>query len=291
VRDGVDAAGRHDGPATVPGARWDWPALTFAMLLLIVAQASHAIGDEGADGRFERRDSSHFTLYQDADLDGHGGLRGSRRFEQELLRQLEAAYDRLDALLDLRPRRKLVVYVWDSGLFDGAYGGLVRFRAAGFYDGAIHVRGETVVSDRLVAVLHHELVHAAFAAEAPSLVLPAWMNEGVAEWFEARALGQRHLARSQWQALSQVASRGALFSLAELSAPSFAAFGPDAAALAYLQSFAFISHLVDEHGQGKLVRFTSDVLRGRSLDRAARRAYRSDLADLEDDFRASLGAR
>jgi hypothetical protein len=148
-----------------------------------------------------------------------------------------------------------------------------------------------VVSHRLVAILHHELVHAAFAAEAPSLVLPAWMNEGIAEWFEARASGQRRLAPSQWQALSQAASRGALFSLAELSAPSFGAFGPDAAALAYLQSHAFISHLVDAHGEGKLVRFASDVLRGRGLDRAARRAYRADLADLEDDFRAALGAR
>jgi hypothetical protein len=259
-------------------------------LLGLLAGPAQAKRDEGADGRFERRDSPHFTLYQDADIDRHSGLRGSRHFEQQVLRQLEAAYDRLDGLLELRPRRKIVVYVWDPGLFDAAYGGLVRFAVAGFYDGAVHVRGDTVVTDRLVSVLHHELVHAAFAAEAPTVILPAWMNEGIAEWFQARAMGRRRIAASQWSALSQAARQGALFSLAQLSAPSFGAFGPSDAGLAYLQSYAFIDDLVRRHGQRKLVSFWSEVMRSRNVDRASRRVYRARLTELESDFRASLGA-
>ena len=35
----------------------------------IMAGSAAALGDEGADGRFERRDSFHFTLHQDVDLD------------------------------------------------------------------------------------------------------------------------------------------------------------------------------------------------------------------------------
>jgi hypothetical protein len=261
-------------------------------VLLVVGSASigWSLGDEGADGRFERRDSFHFKLYQDVDLDERGGLRGSRRFEQEVLRHLERAYDRLDALLDLRPERKLVVYVWDPSLFDREYSGLFRFPAAGFYGGAIHIRGDTAISSRLVSVLHHELVHAAFDAEAPRLLLPAWMNEGLAEWFEARALGQRTLTSGQRLALIEAARQGALFSLASLSGPSFGGLGPDAAALAYLQSHAFIDYLADEYGERSLVDFWSAVVRSSNLERGARRAFRNDLADLETGFRRSLGA-
>jgi hypothetical protein len=257
----------------------------------LLAPGAWALGDEGADGRFERRDSFHFTLYQDVDLDERGGMRGSRRFEQEVLRQLEAAFDRLDALLDLRPERKLVVYVWDPVLFDRQYAGLFRFPAAGFYGGAIHIRGDTLVSSRLVSVLHHELVHAAFDAEAPGLTLPAWMNEGMAEWFEARARGQRELATTQRAVLMRAAEQGRLFALADLSTPNLGWLGPDAASLAYLQSYAFVDYLAQAHGERKLSAFWSAVVRSRSLERGARRAFREDLDDLETAFRRSLGGR
>ncbi len=252
---------------------------------------SYAIGDTGADGEFERRDSFHFVLYQDVDLDESSGIRGSRHFEQKILRELEAAYDRLDALLKLRPDRKIEVYLWDPGIFDARFAGLFRFPAAGFYGGAIHVRGDEEVTPRLVKVLHHELVHAAFDAEAPRVDLPAWMNEGMAEWFEARALGKRSLSGSERNALTRAARQGALFSLADLSVPTLGRFSPDAAHLAYLQSYAFIDFLVDTYGERDLVQFWSAVLRARSIERAARRAYRRDVVDLEKDFHRSLGVR
>ena len=256
--------------------------------LVLASSPSGAVGDRGADGEFERRDSFHFTLYQDVDIDEQGGLRGSRRFEQQLLAELEDAFDTLDRILDLRPEKKIDVYVWDPALFDAQYAGLFRFPAAGFYGGAIQVRGDDRITPRLVRVLHHELVHAAFDAEAPRLTLPAWMNEGIAEWFEARAAGKRSLSGRERAALEAMARRGALFSLAELSAPSLGGFGPDAAGLAYLQSYGFVDHLVRTHGERNLVRFWSAVVRSRRLDRATRRVYRADLAELEAEFLESL---
>ncbi|MCP4906575.1 MAG: hypothetical protein GY910_16495 [bacterium] len=257
-------------------------------VVLLGAGTAFAVGDRGADGDFERRDSFHFTLYQDVDIDESAGLYGSRRFEQEILRELEAAFDRLDDLLALRPEGKLVVYVWDPRLFDEKYAGLFRFPAAGFYAGAIHIRGATRLTPGLVRVLHHELVHAAFDAEAPRLTLPAWMNEGIAEWFEARAAGKRAITARERGALAGAADRGELFSLADLSVPALGGFQPVAAALAYLESYAFIDFLVQAHGERGLVRFWSAVVRSRSLERGARRAYRKDLEQLEADFFRSL---
>ncbi|HEB91323.1 MAG TPA: hypothetical protein ENI85_17235 [Deltaproteobacteria bacterium] len=263
---------------------------TLLVWLGLVPVVATALGDSGADGDFDRRDSFHFTLFQDVDLDESGGLRGSRNFEQAVLRELEAAFDRLDAILALRPEKKILVYVWDETVFEQRFAGLFRFPAAGFYGGAIHVRTGDRVSPALVRTLHHELVHAAFDLEAPRLVLPAWMNEGIAEWFEARASGKRTLSGGERQALRRAARQGTLFSLSELGARSFSDFGPDAARLAYLESYAFIDHLVRSHGERGLVRFWRAVVRSRSLDRGSRRAYRQDLETLERGFRRSIGA-
>ncbi len=257
--------------------------------ILLAPVLSVAIGNDGADGKFERRDSFHFKLFQDVDLDESGGLRGSRHFEQQVLRELEGAFDLLDQLLALRPERKIEVFVWDPQIFEARFAGLFRFPAAGFYGGAIHIRGDKRVSDRLIRVLHHELVHAAYDAAAPQLVLPAWMNEGVAQWFEARAMGKRSLSGGERNALARAARQGAIVPLSTLSTPSFGGLSPNAAGLAYLQSYAFIDYLVQTHGEQDLVQFGSAVLRSRNLERASRRAYRRGLDDLEAGFRQSLG--
>jgi len=265
-------------------------AVGLGLAALFAATGAGAIGEEGADGRFERRESLHFTLFQDVDLDEHGGLRGSRAFEQNVLRELEAAHDRLDRLLGLRPARKLVVSVWDPGLFDARFAGLFRFPAAGFYGGTIQVRGGDRVGDALVRVLHHELVHAALDAEAPNVVLPAWLNEGLAEWFEARAMGRRGPSDAERAALARFAAAGGLPTLAELSAPAFGGLRPEAAAVAYLTSFAFVDFVAGPGSERTLARLWPAVLASGSVERGARRALRRDLDALERDFRRSLGA-
>ena len=265
--------------------------VTLFLLGLSVPGKAIARQGDGADGRFERRDSFHFVLFQDVDLDDYGGFHGSRRFERDVLDELESAFDRLDRILGLRPERKLEVYVWDPARFDAQFAGLFRFPAAGFYGGTIHVRGGVEVTPSLVRVLHHELVHAAFDAAAPRLTLPAWMNEGIAEWFEARALGKRELSAGERGALQRAAQRGALFSLSDLSSPSLGHLPPNAARLAYLQSYGFVSYLSARHGERRLVQFWQQLVRSRSLERASKRAFRRELDALEAGFRRSLGAR
>ena len=50
--------------------RWSSRALGAALGLLLAAGAGAA--DRGADGRFDKRSSSHFVLYQDVDIDESG---------------------------------------------------------------------------------------------------------------------------------------------------------------------------------------------------------------------------
>ena len=262
---------------------------TLASALLIVHAIPAQAGDAGADGNFEKRTSSHFVLFQDVDIDRTSGFRGSRRFEQQVLEALERAYDQLDAMTGMRPERPITVAIYDPAIFDARFAGLFRFPAAGFYGDSIHIRGDTVVSDRLVSVLHHELVHAALGERAPSHAIPAWFNEGLAEWFEARALGKRGLSPWQFETLSRVASQGGLFSLGQLSRPSLGYMGPDSARIAYLQSYAFFDFLARRHGERKIREVVSAYLRTGNLDRSFKRTYRDELDKLQLRFAQDYG--
>jgi len=266
---------------------WVFAALLPALGTLLAGTPA-AARDEGADGHFSKRTSSHFVLFQDVDIDESGGLRGSRRFEDRVLATLEEAYESLDSLLGMRPNRPITVTIRDPGVVDAAFAGLFRFPAAGFYGDSIHIRGTTVVSERLVRVLHHELVHAAFHSEAPSLVLPAWFNEGTAEWFEARATGQRGLPEPRYAYLRRRAQAGQLFSLAQMSQASFGQLGPNAAAAAYLQSYAFMDYLARQYGDNRIRNLVRELLRTGDLERSFRKVFRVPLPDLESRWKSQL---
>jgi hypothetical protein len=242
----------------------------------------------GADGRFERRDSPHFTLLQDVAIDRTSGLRGSARFEREVIGSLEDGHAALERLLGLRPARRIDVYVWDPALFDARYARVFPFGVAGFAAGALHVRGDTAVTTALSRTLAHELVHAALDQAAPSLVLPAWLNEGLAEWFEHRLHGGRRLSAGQWAALQDADRSGRWVPIAALSAPSFQRLDARSAPFAYLEARALVDHLARRGGDAGLADFLADLLRRRDLGRALARGYALDAAGLEAALLAEL---
>jgi hypothetical protein len=260
--------------------------LLLACAALTLPAGVHA---RGSGGEGEQRRSSHFVLQQDAVTHERGGFYGSRRFEQQLLDELERAYDELDHWLALRPQRRIAVIVYDPARFDRAFAGRFRFPAAGFYQGVIRVRGDARLTEALSRVLHHELVHAALDAAAPTLWLPGWVNEGTAEWFEARTTGQRSLGTGQRAALAGLARSGELYSLDALATPSFARLGPRAAQVAYLQSYALIDYLSRLEGERSLAHFLAELIETRSLDRALHRVYRLDSDSLAARFADELG--
>jgi len=262
--------------------------MTVLLLVLAAAGVGSARG-RGADGDFEKRESSHFVLFQDVDIDQSGGFHGSRRFEQQVLDGLEAAYQQLDRTLGLRPARKLDVVIYDAAIFDRQFAGLFRFAAAGFYSGIIRVRGGERFSEQLSRVLAHELVHAALAAATPSAVYPAWFNEGLAEWFEARIHGKRHLSAGEIAELRSARANGQLIAFDALGMPSFSRLSAGAARLAYLQSYALMEFLARGHGERALREFCVELVRTGDIVRTLRRVFRSDLRGLEVAFIADLG--
>jgi hypothetical protein len=244
--------------------------------------------DRGVDGHFTHRRSSHFVLYQDVAIDRYSGPFGSRQFERDVLEVLEESFDRVVGVLGVRPLRPVEVVVYDPAVFDGQFAGLFGFRAAGFYHGVIRIRGGTRISTELVRTLHHEYVHAALDGAAPGVTLPAWLNEGLAEYFEALALGKRRLSAGEITVLGEGRRREALPSLAAMSGATFAPLAPEQASLAYLKSYALIEHLVRGYGEAGLRRFVAHVLRTGNVERAAERAFRRSPAELESALHGDL---
>jgi hypothetical protein len=258
-------------------------------LACALAAAPALARERGADGRFDERRSTHFVLLQDVDLDVRSGPRGARAFERAVLAVLEEGYDQLDDLLGLRPRRKLEVVVYDPAIFDRTYAHLFRFPAAGFYGGTIRVRGDTALSARLRSTLHHELVHAAFDAEAPGLALPGWLHEGLAEWFEARVAGRAVLAPGEAAHLAQLGAQGRLLPIESIGLRSFAKLAGDEASVAYAQARALVAELARIGGEKAPAELVAQLLRSGDVDRSLGRAVGLDTAGLEASLLGTLG--
>ena len=235
--------------------------------------------------------SSHFVLYQDVAID---------EIERPArLAPLRAAGARraggapttgCTQLLGLEPPRPIEVVIYDPVVFDRQFAGLFRFSAAGFYAGVIRVRGDTVLGVALSRVLHHELVHAALDAAMPSTALPGWLNEGLAEWFEARALGKRRLSERELAVLAHFRARAGSSRSRSSRRRASSGFGPDAAALAYLQSYGMLglprrALAASARCAGWSRRWCARAI----CRRAIQRAFRADLAELEAGFQAELG--
>jgi len=253
-----------------------------------VQAVAHAEATSAADRGFDRDRSSHFVLYQDADTAHRTGDNGSKNFDREVLQSLEAAHERLAKLLDLVPRRSITVVVYDPQVFDRDFGAVLPFPAAGFYQGVIRVRGLARVTPDLEQVLHHEYVHAAFDAVAPFLVLPALLNEGIAEWFARATTGAPSLAPGEARWLLDAGANGALPPLSALLDPSFGGLNANDAARAYVTSTAFVAFLVRQGGDVGLRELCRTLLRTGNLDRAFERAYGRSLAELDEEFRTQF---
>jgi len=270
------------------GSRMLRASMAIALCALVLASIPAQARDRGADGRFDRRRSSHFLLLQDADIDQRTGVNGTKRFERDILEVLESAHDLLAESLGLRPRSDVEVRVYAANVFDAQFSRAFGFRAAGFFDGTIHVRGGTRVDPQLVRTLHHEYVHAVIHAEAGPGAFPAWLNEGLAEYFETLAIGKGGLSYGERNVLARAVRTDVWIPLGAMSGVSFTHLREGTAALAYLEAYAVVDHLVRRGGLAAMKRFCERFIRTRNLNRALTQTYRVNLVELEAAVLAEL---
>lgn len=137
----------------------------------------------------------------------------------------------------------------------------------------------------VATVLRHELVHLVVgqALGPDHAVLPAWLREGTASElaFEWRVVDSVRALR--------FALGGRLLPLSRLE-HGFPA-DPEGAADAYLESFSFVSWLVDRRGHEGLAELHRRVLAGQPFDAAFAAAQGGTVAELEREWRREFMRR
>ena len=148
---------------------------------------------------------------------------------------------------------------------------------AGFAFGELDV---TVLVGLNPDILVHEMTHLLFdeAVDSPLARVPAWLNEGLAMYFESGSGGREatvlRAARSD--------------SLMPLRSMTRVPGRPRDVMVFYAQASSVVKHMMDAHGPERMAALLAAIDEGKSIDDALRRAYGIDLQELDQEWRFRL---
>ena len=133
------------------------------------------------------------------------------------------------------------------------------------------------------SLLIHELTHLYLDTALKGRDTPVWLQEGLAMY----ASGEGGWVLGTTMARAVLGEGLEPFSALTHAFPSQAG----RAALAYAQSFYFVSFLLNRHGEKVLARLVTELARGRGISDAMRRATGRSLGLVEQDFREAMEDR
>lgn len=226
------------------------------------------------ESKFEKLSQLHF------DIRYHEGLERSTGFDiQDALSQ---ARREVGSDFAFWPQHKTVVIVYSAEQFRQLRQNAPEW-AGGQYDGKIRMPlpGTGMDLNEVKRILAHEYTHA-LTYELTQNRLPAWFNEGLAEYE-----GWKH-GRPPWLLLRQALKTTQLIPWAALSSYFTAASSTQQAALAYEQAHSIVAYLVARYSFWKIKRLLQEVANGQPLEHALTAVYRLKPARLEENWRAWL---
>jgi tetratricopeptide (TPR) repeat protein len=192
---------------------------------------------------------------------------------------LSAAFWRIGKALGAYPSAPINVILYSERQFHDITG--APEWSAGGFDGQIRlpVRGATQNLAEFDRVLTHELTHAMLKSVAPRN-LPAWLNEGLAMYFEGHdgTLSERRLAAAR------------LFVPLAVLQTSFARLNSAQAVIAYEESAFATRALVDRIGPAGVGQLLQDLSAGQTMDQAIER-FGITFAAFESDLERRVGAK
>jgi hypothetical protein len=198
-----------------------------------------------------------------------------------ILRILEDAYGEVGRALSYYPDHEIAVILYSSRQFQDVTD--APGWSGGIYDGKIRIPIGGIENETpgLRKLLIHEYTHAAVRSITPRRV-PAWLNEGLAQYFEGREVGS-----PQKEMLRQLAQAGKVPVLSELEGSFLGLSGPQAS-YAYLISLSAVSHMVDRYGMYRVKMVLEELSAGADPSRAVNNALLISLQEFERGWKRSL---
>ena len=229
--------------------------------------------ETSAENNFSEHEGGHFVLHYE-------GKQSSETFRGQLMDVLESHYQDLRRQFGMEPRSAVQVILYTNQAF-------FDVTRAPSWTGALNdgklripVDGLTTVTPELARVLRHEVAHS-FVNQLTMGRCPTWLNEGVAQIMEPRAVGA-NVAR-----LAQLFKLEREIPLNQLES-GFISFNTMEAALAYDESLAATEYIRERYGMSDLVRILQRIGQGESAEAAMRSTIHCDYRQLEDEVRTNL---
>lgn len=229
--------------------------------------------EQAAEAEFAENESSHFILH----YEGHEtpeALRG------QILAALEADYNDLVRDLGSAPRDNILVTLYtETAFFDVTH---APTWVGALNDGKLRIplSGLTSMTPELSHVLKHELVHS-FVNKLSAGRCPPWLNEGIAQFFEPKELGDNgHRLAVLFEQQQEIPLN--------VLEGSFMRFSGSEAYLAYAESLAAVMYINDSYGLSDLQRILERISQGSSTETALRETIHADYGQFETDLGSYL---
>lgn len=225
--------------------------------------------EQNVESDFAQGETSHFVLHYE-------GRQTSEALRTQILAALESNYDDLVRDLGNPPRDNILVTLYtEQAFFD--------VTQAPTWSGAINdgklripISGLSSMTSELAHVLKHELAHS-FITQLSGGRCPPWLHEGIAQFLEPKSLG----GNGRQLSLLFKAQRNIPLNVLE---GSFQRFSGAEAYLAYAESLAAVSYIIDSYGLGDIQRILQHLSEGSSTEAALRATIHSDYGQLESDL-------
>jgi tetratricopeptide (TPR) repeat protein len=230
----------------------------------VQAALDKAQRDKQEEESYKENESSHFTLRYSGSAEP--------ALARDVLHTLEAHFSAIESELNFAPADSIGVVLYTQQAFADIT------RAPGWVgalnDGRIRVpvQGLSGVTPELSRVLKHELTHS-FVGQKTRGHAPTWIQEGLAQWMEAKRSGDNAAV------LARVSREGHAPSLGQLEG-SWMGLQSDAAGYAYAWALANIEYIVQTDGMGDVERILERIGSGTSTEAALREVLHSDYNDL-----------
>ena len=234
------------------------------------------------DGRHQWKSigSSNFELYW---------YKGDSHFAQQLVEAGEDALSLLGEDIGAKPERTIEVYVYASTqalqgalIYPDEWTGAVAFTEYGILALGVPAGqvtwGETVMAHETA----HLVVYLA-TINGYGIVLPNWLNEGLATYAEGE------LRSDMASALNSAVKLGRLDSVQSLSS-SFPAQGASAI-LAYAESYSLVEYLLENHGgRENMLELLGAIRAGSGYEEALQGVYGLSTSQLDSQWKRYLMA-
>jgi hypothetical protein len=240
-----------------------------ASIQQVIARAQR---EASAESSYSERETGHFILRYE-------GAQSSADFRSQLLSTLESDYVELSHQFGGEPRSSVQVILYTNQAFfdvtqEPSWVGALN-------DGKVRIplQGLDSVTSSLARVLKHELTHS-FVNQLALGRCPHWLNEGIAQMMEPRAVARGAQLAQLFQLQREVplyALEGGFSSLTEMQA-----------ALAYDESLAAVLYIRDRYGMSDLLRILERLGHGESTEAALRSTIHCDYRQLQDEIWGEL---